>query len=235
MMRAMPRPGPVHLLGTGQPTSRLFREMVTHALSHVQGRAPRVALSLAALAETQGAIRKFLGWFTAHAFGGAQVTRFTVEGEPKPMSADEARAIVDAADLIYLTGGDPVAGARVLTGSGADLWLREARARGAALAGGSAGAILLGAWWAEWPDEPDALLRQRPFDGGSLLRCTGVVPDLVVDTHAEEDAWQELRLVQGLLAAAGHTPRLRGIPTGGGLVVGPDGSLTVVGDPPHLP
>jgi hypothetical protein len=113
-------------------------------------------------------------------------------------------------------------------GAGAAGWLRDAHARGATLAGGSAGAILLGSFWAQWPDEPG----DRPFDGGELIRCCGVAADLVVDTHDEEDGWGELKLVHGMLRAAGHRQRVRGIPTKGGLVVHADGRLEPVGEPP---
>src|SRR5689334_7698752 len=111
--------GRVFLLGSGQPTSRLFRETGARALAGVRDRRPRVALSLAALADTPAMVSRFLGWFTAHTFGDAEVQRFIVAGERGAMDPTEARAIVERADLIYLTGGDPVAGARVLVESGA--------------------------------------------------------------------------------------------------------------------
>jgi cyanophycinase-like exopeptidase len=214
--------GRVYLQGSGQPSAPAFKQMIEQALGGVTGRKPRVALTLAALDGNASIIKKFLGWFTARAFGGAEVTRID------ELSAEAAKAAVESADLIYLSGGDPVAGARNLAASGRDVWLREARARGAALGGGSAGAILLGAFWADWPEEPDG----KPFDGGTLVRMTGVVGDLVVDTHNEEDDWDELRLVHGMLQAAGENVRLRGIPTGGGLIVAPDGAIQAIGDPP---
>ncbi|HEY7958343.1 MAG TPA: Type 1 glutamine amidotransferase-like domain-containing protein [Polyangia bacterium] len=227
--------GPVLLAGSGQPTSKVFRTLMRRAFDRPDrkstGKKPRVALSLAPIAETPAIVRKFASWFTPAIFHGAEVERFTVAGEPDAMPEARAKEIVERADLIFLSGGDPVVGARLFTESGADVWLREARARGAALAGGSAGAILLGAFWASWPDEPDG----RPFDGGELVRCTGVVPDLVLDTHAEEDEWAELSLVRGMLEARGERVRLRGIPTGGGLIVDGEGALEEIGDPPFQP
>jgi cyanophycinase-like exopeptidase len=225
----MATPGLVLMAGSGRPT-RVFHALVARGLAGVSGRKPRVAVSLAALPHDPSVIDKVAGWLVGRSFGDAEVTRFTVAGERDPMPADEARAIVEQADLVFLSGGDPVLGARILVDSGADAWLRDARARGTALGGGSAGAIMLGAWWATWPDEPNG-----PFDGGTLVPCTCVVPDLVVDTHAEEDAWAELALVRGMLDAAGHHPRLRGIPTDGGLIVHPDGGLETVGDGPFIP
>lgn len=224
--------GPVLLAGSGQPTSKVFRTLIRRALDPIRGRKPRVALSLAPIAETPAILRKFASWFSPAIFHGAEVERFSVPGEPDATPEARAREIVERADLIFLSGGDPIAGARLFSASGADAWLRAARERGAALAGGSAGAILLGAYWASWPEEPDDEPSGQPFDGGELVRCTGVVGDLVIDTHAEEDEWAELALVRGMLEARGERLRLRGIPTGGGLIVSGDGTLETVGDPP---
>ena len=224
--------GSVYLLGAGllggaRPNAA-FQHMLERTLGTVKGRKPRVALSLAPIADNAGFVRKAAGWFTAAQFCGADVHRFAVAGEPGAMPEREARDVLEAADLVFISGGDPVVGARILVESGADAWLREARARGASLAGGSAGAIVLGAFWAEWPEEapPGA-----PFDGGTLVRCTGVAGDVVVDTHDEEGGWSELQLIAGMLRATGHTARLRGVPTLGGLCVAPDGTLTDFGDP----
>jgi cyanophycinase-like exopeptidase len=214
----------VLLAGQGRPGTPLFAKLLERA------RPKRVALSLAALADQPGILTKAMGWYAGRAFGDAKVERFAVSGEKNAQSPTEARGIVERADLIYLAGGDPVVGADVLRQSGADGWLRDARARGAHLGGGSAGAIMLGAWWARWPDEPDG----RPFDGGTLVACTGVIPDLVIDTHAEEDDWAELKLVDGMLTAEQRTPRLYGIPTNGAIVVHPDGRLEPAGDPPFV-
>lgn len=96
--------------------------------------------------------------------------------------------------------------------------------------GVSAGAILLGAWWADWPEDDDAGLESTP-----LLECTGVVPRHVFDTHDEDDGWGELRTVATLLERRGlhRTTRLTGIPTGGALVYdSPHAEPEVVGNPP---
>jgi hypothetical protein len=218
----------IYLLATGQPRGDLWRDLIDRAFANVGGRTPRVAISMAPIAASSGVVAKFAGWFVSKAFRGAEVHRFTVAGEPGAQPPDQARRLVESADLVFVSGGDPVAGAKLLCGAGADAWLRDARQRGAMLAGGSAGAILLGAYWAEWPDDGEG----KPFDGGQLVRCTGVAADLVLDAHDEEDGWSELKLVHGMLRAGGHTHRVRGIPTGGGLVVHDDGRLEPVGDPP---
>ncbi len=168
--------------------------------------------------------------FLGHLFPGATVERFTVAGEAGSVPPDDARAVLERADLVFVSGGDPVRGARLLAAAGADLWLREAHARGAACFGISAGSIMLCAWWADWPESPSP---GAPHDGGTLVPCAAVLPDLVVDCHAEEDGWAELRLVRGMLAARGGAlPKLLGLPSGSAVVVEPGGAIAGVGGAP---
>jgi cyanophycinase-like exopeptidase len=220
--------GSVYLIGSMDRTSG--GTMIERALDGA-GPSAKIAVSFAPVAENPEAL-KHMGDRMLKLFSGkGTVTRFSLPGEADADPA-RARSIIAEADLIFLSGGDPVLGARIFRESGADAWLREARERGAATAGISAGAIMLGAWWASWPDEPD---EAEPFHGGTLIHCTGVVGDLVVDCHAEEDDWSELKLVAEMLRAKGDGARLRGVPTRGGLIVGPDNSLGIVGDEAFAP
>jgi hypothetical protein len=61
------------------------------------------------------------------------------------------------------------------------------------------------------------------------------VPGLVIDCHAEDDDWAELRLVRNMLGERAGTapqPRFLGIPTGQGIIVHADGSTeSVAGEP----
>ena len=208
--------------------------MVDRALAAVRSHAgkpkPKVAISYAAVADSLPG-RAFMKGYATKTFWGADVETFHVAGEKSKMDAPKAKAIIDDADLIFLAGGDPVLGAKLLCDAGADAWLRDARARGASLLGISAGAMMLCAWWASWPDEPP---EAAPWDGGSLVTCTGVVPDLVIDCHAEEDDWAELKAVSEMLDARAirPLPRRLGLATGHGIIVGPDGTFESVGGEP---
>ncbi len=172
----------------------------------------------------------------AHLFPGALLERFAVGGEDGAMPPQEARAIVDRADLVYVSGGDPSLGARLLDASGASGWIRDAHARGTAMMGVSAGSILLGGWWADWPDDED----DPDGEEGEQLARTGLVAGIgavtghVFDTHNEEDDWDELRLVARICAREGVNARFLGIPTGGALVFHGDGSMETVGTPPFV-
>lgn len=217
--------GSVYLVGSGQGGT--LSTMVKRALRKVEGRRPKVAASYAAMHGNASGLAFMLS--TAAKVFGVEVQRFFVPGEHGAGSDKPGRAAIDAADVIFMAGGDPVAGAQLFAASGADAWLRDARARGTALLGISAGSMMLCEWWASWPDEPP---KEAPFEGGTLVRCTGVAPDLVADCHAEEDDWAELRLVRGMLVADGLSPRLIGLPHGGGVIVDAEGKLEPIGKPP---
>jgi putative intracellular protease/amidase len=224
------------------PHGDAFPTMVARALDGVkarlegagQRRKPRVAISYAAVAGTFGG-RAVMKGYALKTFWGAETHAFHVAGEPSTMDPKEAEEIVATADLVFLTGGDPALGARLLCDAGADAWLRAARARGIPCIGVSAGAIMLCAWWASWPEEPPP---DAPWDGGRLVPCARVVDDLVVDCHAEEDAWSELRLVRGMVEARSEAhpgaklPRFLGLPTGCGVIVGPNGETEWLGVAP---
>ena len=125
------------------------------------------------------------------------------------------RAYLRSADLIVLAGGDVGAGLRVLRETGMDDDLDERRREGAVLVGVSAGAVHLGAmgWLGDAPAE------------GELVGTLGIVP-FSVDAHDEASEWRRLRqlLVRSLPGSVGI-----GVPTGGGIIHHPDGTVEPVG------
>lgn len=72
--------------------------------------------------------------------------------EPEDANDEEMVQPVDRADVVYLTGGDPAHLLRVLSGSALLERIEAARARGAAIVGSSAGAMVMGPWmrYREW-------------------------------------------------------------------------------------
>ena len=82
--------------------------------------------------------------------------------------------VLGQADLIYLPGGDPDLIPAIMAGSTAWAAVVSAVARGATLAGASAGAMALAAW--TW----------TPSGGVPGL---GLVPGLIVMPHADADSW----------------------------------------------
>ncbi len=130
-----------------------------------------------------------------------------------------ARAVLDRADAIFVSGGDVEAGMRILAESGAADWLRQRYEEGAVLGGLSAGSILLARQWVRWRD-PDDDATAEPFD------CLGLAP-LVCDMHGEADGWDELQTLLRLRGTPGELGY--GVPTSRGLRVHPDGRVEAVG------
>ena len=84
---------------------------------------------------------------------------------------------LDRATLIYLPGGDPDIIPTLFPGTAAWAAIERAHARGAVLAGASAGAMALAGWtWTR--------------DGG--MPALGVVPAIGVAPHADADSWQQV-------------------------------------------
>lgn len=105
-----------------------------------------------------------------------------------------AAAMIVGADLVYLPGGDPDRAAHALVASAAGRALLAAHARGAAIAGASAGAMALCGWtWTHGGGRPGL----------------GLVPEITVAPHADRHA-------DGALADA--RLRLGGLPVGMGVV-----------------
>jgi len=211
-------PAKVYLLGSSHDGA--IREVFRRVQAEIPK--PWIGVSCAALARAPRDGREHAGSIGHLFHPAATVERFSVDGEDEAMAPEKARSIVERADVLFFGGGDPVLAAERLVNAGADAWVREASARGAVCVGLSAGSIALGAFWASWPeDNPDAEAR--------LVPCLRVVPDLVVDCHAERDDWEELRVVRHRLGKDAHGLRFAGIGSGSALVVGSDGSLEWIG------
>jgi hypothetical protein len=204
--------GTVYLAATGDSVLAALAARAVAALGKEQ---PRVAVTYAPVEGDAGGL-KFMSERMPRLFPQAVIERI-----------DEDPAVVERADLVFVSGGDATLGAKVLARTGAGGWIRDASARGVPTLGVSAGAIVLGAWWIDWPEDEDA-----PEDQAELVACVGVLPGHVFDAHDEEDGWQELRVAQRLAARRGVHARFLGIPSGGGLVFLADGTMEVVESPP---
>jgi peptidase E len=131
-------------------------------------------------------------------------------------SVAEARALLDACDLVFVSGGDVDHGVCVLRERGVLEHFRELRRQGKPMFGISAGSVMLAREWVRFPDDDD--------DRAEIFECIGAVP-FAVDAHSEEDDWSELRTLIRLLHERGDPrPVGYGLTRKGGIVV------EVVGD-----
>lgn len=132
----------------------------------------------------------------------------TAQGSP------EARRVLEESDMIFLSGGEVEDG---IVGIPDDVkvLLRQLWELGKVFAGVSAGTIMLGIAWPHWDDEDN-----RPEDA-VLFPCLGFAPT-IFDTHCEGEDWVELRKAVAL-SPEGFVGY--GVPTGGCVMVTPDGAL----------
>lgn len=135
------------------------------------------------------------------------------------VSADPAaaRRVIEAADAVFVSGGDVAEGMDGLRAHrGVLALLRQRFEAGVPFMGLSAGSIMLARGWVRWAESP------REQD--ALLKCLGFAP-LYCDVHGEADGWDELKALLRLLpaGAVGY-----GIRAGGALRVC-DGVIEEIG------
>jgi hypothetical protein len=131
-----------------------------------------------------------------------------------------AVAALEAADIIYMSGGDVEFGMRVLAEHDLVGFLRGLHAAGKPFFGLSAGSIMLARGWVRWRDPQDE-------SSAELFDCLGLAP-VWCDTHGEADGWEELHALVRMTPAGsiGH-----GITSGAALRIGPDGTPAAMGGP----
>jgi cyanophycinase-like exopeptidase len=136
-----------------------------------------------------------------------------------PENADlaKARAILESADIVFMSGGDMAAGMTILEEKKMVRYLQELYEKGKTFVGVSAGSIMLANEWVKWenPDDESTC---------TLFSCLGMAP-LICDTHAEQDDWTELKTALRFKESGtiGY-----GITSGSCLKVHPDGALEAV-------
>jgi peptidase E len=135
---------------------------------------------------------------------------------------EKAVPVLEAADLIFISGGDVEEGMRVLRERKMIDVLQRLYQEGKPFFGTSAGSIMLARQWIRWADPDDDT-------SASLFDCLGLAP-VWCDTHCEEDDWAELKalLVRSRVGTIGH-----GIVSGSALAVRPDGTLLAMGGEIH--
>lgn len=202
-------PGPVALVGAGEflPTMATFDAdlLATTGLAR-----PRVViLPTASYPDGEAVFKRWAAMGVSHFAGlGAEVEPVLVRHRGDADDPAAAQAVGEA-DLVYISGGKPAYLLEALAGSAVGRALADAHARGAALAGCSAGAMALAGFAFDFR----ARLMPFPLRWGSGL---GFAPGLSVVPHY--DAWPEP--LSALIAF--QAPR-------GSVVLGIDEDTAVVG------
>jgi cyanophycinase-like exopeptidase len=191
---------------------------VTQVLASCGSPRPSIAYIGAASGDSQPFFSMISGYLRR--CGAGRITLAPLAGRRGKL--EKARAILESADMVFISGGDVEAGMEVLEERQILPFLHELFERGKPFFGSSAGSIMLGRQWVRWEDPEDDAT-------ASLFPCMGLAP-IVCDTHGETEEWEELRTLLRLTqeGTVGY-----GIPTGAGLRVCPDGTVEALGAPAH--
>jgi peptidase E len=200
--------------GRGMRTRKGPDPLLHAAMRRVNLRRPKIAYVGAA----SGDDTAFRIWFTGllKKAGAGEVTLAPLCGSRG--DAEKAKAVLEASDLVFVSGGDVEEGMRVLNEKGMTGFLRRLYRSGKPFFGTSAGSIMLARKWVRWRN-PDDNESAEPFP------CLGLTP-ILCDTHGEGEDWEELKALLALspTGTIGH-----GITSGAAIVVEPDGALFALG------
>jgi len=211
-------PGPVALVGAGEflpVMADLDRDLL-----EATGRSrPRVAIiPTAAWPDGSEVFERWAEMGVAHFRAlGAEVEPVLLRGRAEASDSSHVQAIGEA-DLVYLSGGNPRHLLDALDGTPAGEAVRHAHARGAVVAGCSAGAMVLAG------RQADVWKRMLPFPI-RWRQALGLVDGVAVLPHY--DAWPE-----ALAAAIALQGSVSGVVLGidgGTAAVGRDGAYQVHG------
>ena len=208
------KPLPIHLLAGGRATKKgTYAALLERIFARTGEARPRVAYIGAATDDDP----RFLGFMRSFFDAGGACDFELAPFARARGGLAEARRVLEAADVVFVGGGDVEAGMRWLSREGAAA-LIEARYRaGAPFIGVSAGAIMLASQWVSWRD-PDDDSTAEVFD------CLGLAK-VLCDTHGEDDGWAELR---ALVRLKGKGAVGLGIRTDGAIAVSPAGKVEVL-------
>jgi cyanophycinase-like exopeptidase len=138
----------------------------------------------------------------------------------KKADIKKAKEILSSADAIFMSGGDVEAGMEILSEKDMGGFVKGLFTEGKLFFGASAGAIMLAREWVRWRDPDDDSTAE-------LFPCMGVA-NLICDTHAEGDDWEELKAA---LLLKNEKEIGFGIPTGSCLTIYPDNRVEALGGP----
>jgi peptidase E len=219
----------VYLTGGGPGSFAPLRRHLKNALGEVangraaaNGRAPLVAYVGAASDDNAGFFRMI-----RDVAQGATKARMRLAKLASPKAkTSEARALLEDCDLVFVSGGDVEHGMHVLHDRDMVKSLRSLARAGKPMFGISAGSLMLAREWVRFPDDDSSK--------AELFPCLGIVP-VHVDAHAEEEDWEELRVLVHLLGRSGRRkPVGHGLTRGGGLrldVAGDEVRARAIGTP----
>jgi len=208
---------PVFLLAGGRPRGQDTTDRLMRAVLNESGKpSPSIAYTGTASGDDTNFFSRMAGMLQMS--GAGTISHAVIA--PKNADLDKSRRILQAADIIFVGGGDVDAGMRVLKEKDMLGFLEEINEQGKVFFGTSAGAIMLAKEWVRWPDPDDT-------DSAELFSCLNFAP-VICDCHDEDGGWQELIAALELkeTGTIGY-----GLSSGTGIKVYADGSVEALAKP----
>jgi cyanophycinase-like exopeptidase len=130
---------------------------------------------------------------------------------------NKTKKILEAADIIFVSGGDVEVGMKILRERKLLAFIKELYTSGKPFLADSAGSIMLAREWVRWRDPNDDSTAE-------VFPCMAIAP-VICDTHGEADNWEELIALLQLEkpATVGY-----GIVSGTAIRVTPDGNVAAL-------
>ena len=207
---------PVYLMAGGRGSRRGVDPVLKAIAQQIGAPTPKIAYVGVASGDDRGFF-KMIGDTVKHSLD-CDLVMPLIAG--KKADIDQAKEILTSADAIFMSGGDVEAGMYVLREKKLCDHFKGLFKQGKLFFGASAGAIMLAREWVRWRDPDDDSTAE-------LFPCLKV-SDVICDTHAEDDDWEELKIA---LALKSDQETAFGIPTGSCLVVYPDRHCAALGGP----
>ena len=210
---------PVYLMAGGRGRNRQSPDpLIEIALRESGKERPSVAYIGTASGDDTSFFEMLVRMFDA--CGAGKVTHAPIV--PKDADLKKARAIIEAADTVYVSGGDVERGMRALIEKDMVNFLAELYRQGKPFFGISAGSIMLANEWVRWRDPEDDATAE-------LFPCLGIAP-VICDTHDEAAGWEEL---QAALALKEDGAKGYGLVSSSAIKVFPDGRVEALGGAIH--
>jgi peptidase E len=206
---------PVYLLAGGHGRHRKGPDPLLEAVFKGFGiKDPDVAYTGTASGDDKDFFRFISASFTEA--GAAKVTHAVIATDNADLK--KARTILEAADIIFVSGGDVEVGMEVLQQKNMLDFFNGLYRQGKPFFGISAGAIMLAKKWVRWPDPNND-------DSAELFPCLDYAP-IICDTHDEQGGWEEL---QAALKLEKKGVKGYGLASGSGIKVTADGAVETLG------
>ena len=209
----MTKKKPIYLLSGGRG-SKYEKEVIRSVFKDTGKAKPDIAYVGVANGDDWGFYLMVAGLIKTA--GDCKVNRVLIA--PKKADLDKARAALNSADAVFVSGGDVEAGMQILQEKNLAGLFSDLSDQGKVFFGSSAGAIMLAREWVLWKDPDDDSTAE-------LFPCLGIAP-VLCDTHAEGDNWEELKAA---LKLEKEGERGYGIASGSCLKVYQDGRTEALG------